>query len=107
LYGVDLNASAIESARERLAPHGQDGRPSTEQLARHLRCADSLLAMPFPAGTFDAVIGNPPYVDSETMTRDRPHARSAYAARWSTARGNWDLFVPFVELSLHLVRDGG
>ena len=46
---------------------------------------------------FDIVIGNPPYIDSETMTKVMPELRTAYAREYETAQGNWDLFVIFVE----------
>lgn len=47
---------------------------------------------------FDVVIGNPPYIDSETMTRTMADAREYYAKTFTTNKGNWDLFVPFIEL---------
>ncbi len=56
---------------------------------------------------FDYVVGNPPFVDSERMTREYPEVRAAVARRFTTARGNWDLFVPFVELAFSLLREGG
>ena len=56
---------------------------------------------------FDAVIGNPPYVDSEEMTRSHAELRQYCTAQWISASGNWDLFVVFVELGLTLVRVGG
>jgi len=58
-------------------------------------------------GGFDAVVGNPPFVDAETMARTAMERRTKYSARWKTARGNWDLWVPFVELSVEVARPGG
>ncbi len=49
---------------------------------------------------FDVVIANPPYVDSEVMVRDQPDLRTAIGARFQTTKGNWDLYIPFLELSL-------
>ena len=41
------------------------------------------------------------------MTRHEPAARREISRRFSTARGNWDLFVPFVEIALALTREDG
>ena len=51
-------------------------------------------------GGFDVVIANPPYVDSEEMTRSSPELRRQYSQEFKSARGNWDLFVVFIEQGL-------
>lgn len=56
---------------------------------------------------FDIVIGNPPYVDSEEMTKSMPHEREVYSKKFSCAKGNWDLFVLFIEKGINLVRKDG
>lgn len=56
---------------------------------------------------FDIVIGNPPYVDSKTMTLSYPEARKYISKNYSTAKGNWDLFVPFIERGLELTANRG
>lgn len=56
---------------------------------------------------FDIVIGNPPYVDSETMTRDNPEYRELLKTIYNCAVGNWDLFVVFVEKAMNLCRSNG
>lgn len=58
-------------------------------------------------GGFDVVVGNPPYVDAESMTRHSPALRAYCSKRYSTARGNWDLFCVFIERALELQRPGG
>ena len=60
-----------------------------------------------PTPGFDAVIGNPPYVDSEEMARSHAELRQYCSTQWKAASGNWDLFVVFVELGLTLSRSGG
>lgn len=59
------------------------------------------------SGGFSCVIGNPPYVDSEALSREDPRARRAIEAIWSSAQGNWDLFVPFVQLANVITAVGG
>ena len=46
---------------------------------------------------FDVVIGNPPYIDSETMSKHLPVDREYYSNNFETTKGNWDLFIPFIE----------
>jgi hypothetical protein len=59
------------------------------------------------AGGFDIVIGNPPYVDAETMTVYLPDWRSYCTSHYQTATGNWDLFCVFIEKTLQLCRVDG
>lgn len=59
----------------------------------------------FNVEKFDIVIGNPPYVDSEEMTRTLPRERELYASKYKSAKGNWDLFIVFCELSLLLGKE--
>ncbi|WP_322047105.1 Eco57I restriction-modification methylase domain-containing protein [Paraburkholderia sp. J67] len=57
---------------------------------------------------FDAIIANPPYIDSERMINDgQKPLREALAQRWPSARGNWDLYIPFMELGLTLLAPHG
>ncbi|HEY9663272.1 MAG TPA: DNA methyltransferase, partial [Allocoleopsis sp.] len=43
----------------------------------------------FHAGGFDVVIGNPPYIDSETMMQHLPTWRHYCNQHYRTAKGNW------------------
>jgi Eco57I restriction-modification methylase/N-6 DNA Methylase len=64
----------------------------------------------FELGGFDAVLGNPPYVNAWEMTNAAPLLRSGLASlrRWQgIAKGHWDLFVLFVGLSQQLLVSGG
>ncbi|MCP3725434.1 BREX-1 system adenine-specific DNA-methyltransferase PglX [Paraburkholderia sp. CNPSo 3272] len=57
---------------------------------------------------FDAVIANPPYIDSERMINQGQRSlRERLTRRWPSARGNWDLYIVFMELGLALLRPGG
>jgi len=57
---------------------------------------------------FHAVVANPPYIDSERMVNEGQRDVRAYLTqRWPAAKGNWDLYVVFMELGLSLLtRDG-
>ncbi len=56
---------------------------------------------------FDVVIGNPPYIDSETMTKAMPEMRNTYSSIYETAKGNWDIYILFFEFALKHSRTGG
>ena len=52
---------------------------------------------------FDIVIGNPPYIDSETMTNlGLQWERKLLQKRFSNLSGNWDIYMAFFELALYL-----
>jgi hypothetical protein len=64
----------------------------------------------FDLGGFDAVLGNPPYVNAWEMTAFDDRLRGTLAAlpRWAeVARGHWDLFVLFVALGQDLLVEDG
>jgi hypothetical protein len=54
------------------------------------------------------VIANPPYIDSEKMIGDgNEDIRAHLAEVYTTAKGNWDLYIVFLELGLKLLRAPG
>ena len=58
-------------------------------------------------GGFDCVIGNPPYIDSELMTKHYAEERAYCTSHYEAAAGNWDLFCVFIEKALWLCKSGG
>ena len=58
---------------------------------------------------FDIVIGNPPYVDSEHMVKDEEllKTRELCNKLYESAKGNWDLFIVFVELGYKNLNNNG
>jgi len=54
-------------------------------------------------GGFDAVIANPPYIDSETMTKESPQLRQLIQASYSLTKGNWDIYIAFYEKGFALL----
>lgn len=58
-------------------------------------------------GAFDVIVGNPPYIDSEWMTKHWPHERRYCAERYSYASGNWDIFCAFIGKAADLLRPRG
>ncbi len=110
IFGIDIDPFATALARAALHIHvGSPSVPLTT-LEFNLRSFDAIRTLGPDAsqwGTYDAVIGNPPFVDSESISRQDPDLRAFARRHFDSARGNWDLYVLFVELSLRLTRPGG
>lgn len=60
------------------------------------------------AGGFDAVIGNPPYVRIQAMKEWAPVEVEYYKNTFASAqKGNYDIYIIFVEKGIHLLNDKG
>ncbi len=110
LYGVDVQAIATQTTRLRCWLTLLTEFHSVPLPSLNLATADSLLTHPddlFDIQSFDLLLTNPPHVDSEEMMRTSSDLRSRYSAAFSTAKGNWDLSVVFVERGLDLLKPDG
>ncbi len=105
LYGVDINEDAVEIAKLSLwLRTASKGRELTK-LADKILCANSLLDMPFEEGSFDVVIGNPPYVRQENIDNEK---KEKYILKHNNvATSTADLYVYFYELSIKLLSPQG
>ena len=138
LYGVDINPASVEITRLSLWLHTARANRPLSGLDGTIRCGNSLIDTrfynkrrlddpeerdrintfewedDFAEESFDAVIGNPPYVKLQNFVKV-----NADAARWltsgssgeapyaSTGTGNFDLYLPFIEKGLALLNGGG
>lgn len=138
LYGVDINPASVEITQLSLWLHTARANRPLSELGRHIRCGNSLVDSrfynkrrlddaeerdrintfdwegDFAPGSFDAVIGNPPYVKLQNFVK--VHADMAAwlvsgstgkAPYVSTGTGNFDLYLPFIEKGLELLNEGG
>ncbi|ACZ12517.1 Eco57I restriction-modification methylase domain-containing protein [Sulfurospirillum deleyianum] len=105
LYGVDINEDAVEIARLSLwLRTAQKGR-ALANLSDKIKCANSLLEMPFEENSFDVVIGNPPYVRQEAIDNI---IKEQYMQKFqNVATSTADLYVYFYELSINLLKENG
>jgi tRNA1(Val) A37 N6-methylase TrmN6 len=100
LCGIDIDPIAVNQARQRVSLSGS--------AAEQVRLADALEGDAFPLASFDIVIGNPPYVSIRELARQRSRADiQRLKERFRTARGNFDLYVLFIERALEWLRPGG
>lgn len=119
LYGVDLDNKAVEIAKlNLLLKASEKNRKLPEEVDLHIKHGNSLVEDDnfdyafkwtgnFEEGSFDAIIGNPPYIDSEEMVKSQPEIRNYCSKNYTTAKGNWDIFLLFIEKGLRLLKDGG
>jgi type I restriction-modification system DNA methylase subunit len=60
------------------------------------------------SGGFDAVIGNPPYIRTQIMRQNAPYEKNFYKKHYKSAcKGNYDIYVVFVEKGLELLNKSG
>lgn len=124
LFGVDLNEESVEITKLSLWLKSASKGHKLTTLDANIRFGNSLIEPPaedypaafdwkagFPSamenGGFDVVIGNPPYVRSHVMVETNPVERGEIVRRFETARGNWDLFVPFYQRAFDLTKTHG
>jgi hypothetical protein len=58
-------------------------------------------------GGFHSIIANPPYIDSEAMTKNNPKLRQLIQASYSMTKGNWDIYIAFYEKGFDLLGSPG
>jgi methylase of polypeptide subunit release factors len=110
LYGVDIDPGAVEIAKLRLwlslvvdEDHCHT-IPSLPNLDQKIMPGNALLKS---SGSFDIVIANPPYIDSERMTNEMPELRQAILNTYALTRGNWDIYIAFFEKGFELLNPQG
>lgn len=120
LYGVDINEESVEIAKLSLWLRTAQPHRKLNSLNNNIKCGNSLISDPtiasdkafdwqaefpqvFTKGGFDVVIGNPPYVRADNPGNSlefRNYMTSC--GKWITLAGKWDLYIPFLELSIKL-----
>ncbi|MBK8039563.1 MAG: Eco57I restriction-modification methylase domain-containing protein [Verrucomicrobiaceae bacterium] len=106
LRAVELHGDTFQQGREALAKllkeHRVPDATASNLLDAWLKNADFLLE---PYGeNFDFVVGNPPYVRQELIPAS---LLAEYRQRFATLYDRADLYVPFMEKSLGLLKDEG
>lgn len=107
LHGIDIDPQARRAGAKLLRSACAQWALSPRDFPNWFTLGDALLSESGVDCTFDLVIGNPPFVDSESMCAADRSRRAALTQRYESARGNWDLASLFVERAIQLARPGG
>lgn len=106
IRAVEIHPASFASTREgihtRLLAWGAAARDA-DTLCDTWLVRDDFLLTPL-SGEFDFVVGNPPYVRQERIPGP---LLNEYRRRFSTIYDRADLYVPFIERGLRLLRTGG
>ena len=121
LYGVDINEESIEIAKLALWLRTAQPNRKLSSLNNNIKCGNSLISDPtiagekafnweqefpevFEKGGFDIVIGNPPYVQLQSMGKMSDiYAQCGYQVYNKSA----DLYCLFVERGYSILKEGG
>ena len=121
LFGVDINEESVEIAQLSLWLRTAQPRRKLNTLNENIKCGNSLISDPaiagdkafdwqkefpqvFEKGGFDVVIGNPPYVQLQSMGA----MSDVYAqCRYETYNKSADLYCLFYEKGCNLLKDKG
>lgn len=126
IYGVDVNEESVEISKLAMFLNVAEKNFKLPDLDRNIKCGNSLVRdtkyagdkafnwnIEFPDvmmnGGFDIIIGNPPYVNAKLHTETKPDER-AYLTNcglYDCLYKKWDLYIPFIEHSLHLLKPDG
>ena len=131
IYGVDLNEESTEITKLSLflklaTSTGVRQGFKLPNLNKNIKCGNSIVDDEtiagnkafvwknefnevFEGGGFDIVIGNPPYVNAKLHTDDKPEEREylSNSKQYVCLYKKWDLYIPFIEHGLNLLKKNG
>ena len=121
IFGVDLNAESVEITKLSLwLKTAQKGKKLTS-LDANIKCGNSLIDDPtiagakafnwqkefpeiFAQGGFDVIIGNPPYIPTESISEKD---KTFYAKKYKSAFGRINIYPIFYEEGISLLKENG
>lgn len=121
IYGVDLNGESVEITKLSLWLKTANKTNSLAALYDNIKQGNSLIDDPAVAGDdafdwhkafpeimkdggFDVVVGNPPYVPAEEISR---HNKEYFEKNYKSAFGRINVFPIFYEKGLLILKNGG
>lgn len=124
IYGVDCNKESVEITKLSLWLQTANKNKPLVSLDSNIHYGNSIVndesitgqaAFKWEAefreimdsGGFDIVIGNPPYIDSTRMKKTQSSIRDYCKKNYKTAKGNWDMYIPFIERGISLLKNNG
>ncbi|MHC4179078.1 MAG: Eco57I restriction-modification methylase domain-containing protein, partial [Planctomycetota bacterium] len=124
LFGVDLLEEGVQITRLALWIRTAERGRTLADLSQNICCGNSLVDDPqvdrrafnwqkgfpqvFAEGKFDCVISNPPYIKLQNFRRREPRVAAFLVERYRCAQtGNFDMYLPFMERGLELLKPDG
>ncbi|HWL93235.1 MAG TPA: DNA methyltransferase [Phycisphaerae bacterium] len=124
LFGVDLSPQAVEITQLALWLRTANRGQSLTDLSDRIKPGNTLVddatvddsaldwnkAFPavMAAGGFDCIIGNPPYVKLQNFRKSSPRVAEFLVQRYRSAKtGNFDMYLPFIERGIELLKPDG
>jgi type I restriction-modification system DNA methylase subunit len=85
-----------------------DFEPETEKKIKPFNWENAFPEV-FKQGGFDAVIGNPPYVNAIALIDLFPNERDyiTQSINYKTTFQKWDLYIPFIEKGINILKKNG
>ena len=121
LFGVDLNEESVEIAKLSLWLRTAQPNRKLNDLNNNIKCGNSLIddvsiagekafnwqtafSQVFDNGGFDVIIGNPPYVRQELLSKiDKEY----FVKNYKVGNGIADLYVYFYERAINTLKQNG
>jgi len=115
IHGSDIDAQAIALAQLSLLltwwslPNSSFPGTSTNcTISQQLITQDFLDKPGCGDQMFDLIIGGPPFIRVEALHKTNPEQVARYRAHYETARaGQFDIYMPFIEQAVGLLKAGG
>ncbi len=106
ITGYDVDGTAVKSCRQKLTRIVEQTLGwSWDDSQWCIHHTDALDAWRRDQGTFDWIVGNPPYVRIQHLEVDR--RKKIRNGGWRYFRGASDMYMVFFELGLYLLKDQG
>ena len=99
-----LHAEKLEFAINAMLAEFGCPPPRAQELVQKWIVREDFLLANLNAVKFDIVIGNPPYIRYDAISKEKVRM---YQSLFSTFRGRCDLYVPFVQKALSLLAEEG
>ena len=116
----EIEDTILELVREKLEVSAKEGKINLCEMEEKIRTFAQNTANrtffpwklffsdAFDSGGFDIVIGNPPYIDSETMVNEGlQDVREYIVKNYNWTRGNWDIYIAFFEKGFSILKKSG
>jgi type I restriction-modification system DNA methylase subunit len=107
IFGIDIDPRAVERAKILLSLvvfENENKMPENFNIYNGNSLDKKFLKKRLGNLKFDAIVGNPPYIRIQNLEEETRETIKKY---WRFVQGDTDIFIPFIELGLELMKDNG